>query len=74
MNRYEKFPTALKDLAIEIIIFLKIAVPVNKPPFLLFSKLKNLTAILFIHLHFYIQWFFINVAAMLFRLEILFRL
>ena len=72
MNKYKKSPTALKDLAIKIIIFLKIALPVNNPPFLLLSKSKSLTAILFIYL-FSFSGFLLMLqrSTVLFRLEII---
>ena len=72
MNKYEKSPTALKDLAIKITIFLKIALHVNSPPFLLLSKSKSLTAILFIDL-FNFSGFLLMLqrSTMLFRLELI---
>ena len=72
MNKYEKSPTSLKDLAIKIIIFLKIALHVNNPPFLLLSKSKSLTAILFIYL-FNFSGFLLMLqrSTMLFRLQII---
>ena len=72
MNKYEKSPTALKDLAIKIIIFLKIALHVNNPPFLLFPKSKSLTAILFIYLFNFSGFsLMLQRSTMLFRLEII---